>query len=37
MEIDEVAKEYDLQREDALAAMCYAARIIAKEEIRAYT
>jgi len=29
-------KEYGLQREDVLAALAYAARIIAGEEITAY-
>jgi len=36
MEIDEITKEYDLEREDVLAALAYAARIIAGEEISAY-
>ena len=33
MEIDEIVKEYDLQKEDVLAALAYAARVIAGEEI----
>lgn len=36
MEIDEITKEYDLEREDVLAALAYAARIISGEEISAY-
>lgn len=36
MEIDEIIKEYDLDREDVLAALAYATRIIAGEEISAY-
>ena len=36
MEIEEIVKEYDLQKEDVLAALAYAARIIAGEEITAY-
>ena len=33
MQIEEIVKEYDLQKEDVLAALAYAARIIASEEI----
>jgi uncharacterized protein (DUF433 family) len=36
MEIDEIIKEYDLEREDVLDALAYAARIVAGEEISAY-
>jgi uncharacterized protein (DUF433 family) len=36
MEIEEIVKEYDLQKEDVLAALAYAALIIAGEEITAY-
>ena len=36
MEIDEIVREYDLQKEDVLAALAYAARVIAGEEITAY-
>ncbi len=36
MEIKEVAEEYGLKREDVLAALGYAAKIIAREEICAY-
>ena len=36
MEIEEIIKEYDLQKEDVLAAPAYAARVIAGEEITAY-
>lgn len=36
IEIEEIAKEYDLQKVDVLAALAYAARIIAGEEITAY-
>jgi len=36
MEIEEIVKEYDLQKEDVLAALAYAARIIAGEDITAY-
>jgi uncharacterized protein (DUF433 family) len=37
MEIEEIVKEYDLQKEDVLAALAYAARIIAGKEISAYS
>lgn len=36
MEIEEIVKEYDLQKEDVLAALAYAARVIAGEEITIY-
>lgn len=36
MEIDEIIKEYDVEREGVLAALAYAARIVAGEEINAY-
>lgn len=36
MQIDDIAKEYDLKREDVLAALAYAARMIAGEEIGVY-
>ena len=36
MQIEEIVKEYDLQKEDVLAALAYAARIIASEEITTY-
>ena len=36
MEIEEIVKEYDLQKEDVLAALAYAVRVIAGEEITAY-
>jgi uncharacterized protein (DUF433 family) len=36
MEIDEITKEYDLEREDVLAALAYATRMIAGEEIGVY-
>ena len=36
MEIEEIVKEYDLQKEDVLAALEYAARVIAGEETTAY-
>jgi uncharacterized protein (DUF433 family) len=36
MEIEEIVKEYDLQKEDVLAALAYAARVIAGEEITVY-
>ena len=35
MTIDEVMAEYDLAREDVLAALSYAARSIADDEVRA--
>jgi len=33
MTIEEVAKEYDLKREDILAALRYAAEIVKKENL----
>jgi uncharacterized protein (DUF433 family) len=36
MAIAEIAKEYDLQKVDVLAALAYAARVIAGEEIFVY-
>ena len=36
MEIVEIVKEYDLQKEDVLAALAYAALVIAGEEISVY-
>ena len=33
--LDEVAEEYGVAREDVLAALCYAAKIVAGEQIRA--
>ena len=36
MAIEEIAKEYDLQKVDVLAALAYAALVIAGEEITAY-
>ncbi len=35
MPIDEVAEEYELKREDVLAAVGYAAQAIAQEQVRA--
>jgi uncharacterized protein (DUF433 family) len=36
MAIEEIVGEYDLQKVDVLAALAYAARVIAGEEITAY-
>ena len=36
MAIEEIVKEYDLQKVDVLAALAYAARVIAGEGIAAY-
>jgi len=36
MEIEEVAEEYGVKREDVLAAIEYAAKIVASEEIKEY-
>ncbi len=36
MEMEEVAGEYGVKREDILAAIEYAAKVVAKEEIRVY-
>ncbi len=35
MSVDEVAREYELTREDVFAALAYAAKAVAGEEIRA--
>lgn len=34
MEVEEVAEEYGIEREDVLAAIEYASRIIAMEEVK---
>jgi uncharacterized protein (DUF433 family) len=36
MGLKEIAKEYGIGREDVLAAIEYAAKIVAKEEIKVY-
>jgi len=36
MEVAEIAREYDIEKEDILAALGYAAKIVADEEIGAY-
>jgi len=36
MSVEEVAEEYGITREDVLAAIEYAAKIVAKEEIKEY-
>lgn len=36
MNVEEVAKEYGISKEDVLAAIEYAAKIVAKEEIKEY-
>jgi uncharacterized protein (DUF433 family) len=36
MEIEEIVKKYDLQKEDVLAALAYAALVIAGEDITSY-
>ncbi len=36
MTVDEVAKEYDIGKEDVLAAIEYAAKIVAKEDVKEY-
>ena len=36
MEIEEVAEEYGIKKEDVLAAIEYATRIVAREEIKEY-
>jgi uncharacterized protein (DUF433 family) len=36
MSIEEVAGEYGITKEDVLAAIEYAAKIVAKEEVREY-
>ncbi len=35
MSVDEVAREYGVEREDVLAALAYAARALGEEQIRA--
>ena len=35
MTIEEVMREYELEREDVLAALAYAARLVAQEQVRA--
>jgi uncharacterized protein (DUF433 family) len=35
MPVDEVAEEYGVTRRDVLAALTYAAKLVASEEIRA--
>lgn len=35
MTVEEVAEEYALTREDVLAALAYAARVVADEDVRA--
>jgi len=35
MSIEEVMREYELEREDILAALAYAARLVAQEQVRA--
>lgn len=34
MTIDEVAEEYEIAREDVMAALAYAARTVAEEQVR---
>lgn len=36
MNIAEIIKEYDVEKEDVLAALAYAAKIVAGEDICAY-
>ncbi|MCD5409406.1 MAG: DUF433 domain-containing protein [Methanocellales archaeon] len=36
MEMEAIAKEYGIRKEDVLAAIEYAAKIVAREEIGAY-
>jgi uncharacterized protein (DUF433 family) len=36
MSVEEVAREYGISKEDVLAAIDYAAKIVAKEEIKEY-
>jgi len=36
MKIEEIAKEYGIKKEDVLAAIEYAAKVIGKEEVRSY-
>jgi uncharacterized protein (DUF433 family) len=35
MSLDEVVEEYEIRREDVLAALSYAARSVAAEQVRA--
>lgn len=35
MDIDQVAREYEVQREDVLAALSYAARLLNDEQVLA--
>jgi uncharacterized protein (DUF433 family) len=35
MAVDDVAREYGLERADVLATLSYAARIVAEEQVRA--
>ena len=35
MTVEAVAEEYDVTREDVLAALAYAARVVASEDVRA--
>ena len=35
MTVEEVAEEYDLTRDDVLAALTYAARTVSEEQVRA--
>ena len=35
MAIDEVATEYEIAREDVMAALAYAAKAVAEEQVRA--
>ncbi|MEA2004258.1 MAG: DUF433 domain-containing protein [archaeon] len=37
MGLKEIAKEYGILKEDVLASIEYATKIVAKEEIRVYT
>lgn len=34
MEVEDVMKEYELEREDVLAALNYAAEVISQEEVK---
>ena len=36
MSVEEVAREYGISKEDVMAAIEYAAKIVAKEEIKEY-
>jgi len=37
MNVDDVAREYGIERADVLAALSYAARIVSEEQVRALT